>query len=61
LYFLENNSNGEVDDGDEPGLPRMDCFSLTQSAGAGDNEETEDAVQVIQLPGVNGLDDFDGD
>ena len=56
LYFLENNG-----DGDESELPRMDCFSLTQTAGAGDNEEIEDAVQVIQLPGVNGLDDFDGD
>ena len=58
LDFLENNDDDGVG-GDKSELPGMTDSSLTQMADVGDEES--DAVQIIQLPGVNGLDDFDGD
>jgi hypothetical protein len=59
LDFLDNDGNGGVGDNDGLKLPEMHGVDLAQTAG--DSSMDEDAVQVIQLSGVNGLDDFDGD
>jgi hypothetical protein len=59
LDYLDKD--GGVGNSDGPELPEIYSVNLIQVGGvdSSSGEETEDAVQVIQLLGANGLDEFD--
>lgn len=63
LDYLDSDGGIGPSDGSE--LPEIHRVDLHEAHGADnstwDNEGTEDAVQVIQLSGMNELDEFDSD